>query len=118
MDEESLERRLSDLEKHIEDLRSTNYGRVAVVITCAGLLIGLQHNIEAADFSRADSEAKHNAGHIEAVEQVVKELREYTDARMFTKEDHTIFDKDRFEELKRVEDRLQFIERQCVQKKP
>jgi len=70
----------------------------------------------------ADS-IKHTDAHLIALEQKIKELRDYIDERdnqmrsiVYTKEEHNIFDKERFAKLQEIENRLMWIEHQCGKK--
>src|SRR5208283_99579 len=99
-------------------------GVVTGFLVFESFVAGLQHAVQSASAERNAISSEHNANHIKSNEEAVKELRQYVDERdnatrasMFSKDEHGIFDKERASQLTRIEDRLQFLERQCGQKK-
>ena len=111
----------SDIKPEIKDLAKPKWGIIGTVITTffllMGLLIGLQHNSQVADYDANAIGIKHTEEHLKGLEGKVGSLRDYIDRRdddmrsiVMTKKEHEIFDKERTEKLQEVTRRIEFLE--------
>jgi hypothetical protein len=84
----------------------------------------VERSMQSSDAASNQVRSEHNAEgilhtetHLIALEQKIKELREYVDerdnqmrSRVFTKEEHALFDRGREEQMRDIEARLLWLE--------
>jgi hypothetical protein len=123
-----------DIKPELKALREPKWGPSAVWVGAfLTFMVGygaIERSMQSAESQSNQVRIEHNAdsikhtyAHLIALEQNIKELRDYIDDRdnqmrsiVYTKEEHNIFDKERFAKLQEIENRLMWIEHQCGKK--
>ena len=117
----------ADIKPELKALREPRWGEatiwVGAFLTFMIFYAALERSMQASDARANQVGVEHNDQHLKDLEQKVKELREYIDARddamrqrTFTRAEHELFDKDRFQKLQEVENRIIWLEHQCGKK--
>ena len=123
----ALEAINSDIKPELAELKKTPWGSIiatgSAFLVFMGFYAGLQRSIQESDTKVNAIAIAHHDQHLKDVEDKLKDLRIYIDARdkdarsiMFTREEHEIFDKDRFAKLQEMENRIIWLEHQSGKK--
>jgi hypothetical protein len=119
---ELLEKGLCALRKELKDATGPNWSLLGSILgTFIAFMIlytSLIFSVQNADTSKNARDIAHANSHIDALQQADKDIyllieRIQKEARetFYTKEDHEIFDKERAAQLHRIEERIQYLER-------
>ena len=111
----------TEIRPEIKELGKTKWGIIGTVATVflvfMGLIMGIQHNAQVSDYDANVVLIHHAEDHLRGLEEKVSDLRKYVDQRdndtrsmMFTKEDHEIFDKERFQQWQDITRRVEYLE--------